>query len=296
MRFLMYGCLLGVLLLAPACFGGVLDDQVALHQVQKRLSEAVSLYWQSRDVLENAQAHDPEAEKAFAKLEAKLKKVNAWFGGEIRAALVPLNWDRFLLLSRAYGSVDPNARPAFQEARDLGATAYLQVPLPEEAGDFKEYFPGYGYAEPGYRYRRGKELGRDYKGDFWQYEEHTYQKETTHSIMVSLDVLAILKSLLGQGLITNLQISGPQEIPVNGAFVVAYEATFTTKESMTTKAQRQYEIYRVWFELFRTKKDIWNPETAWELCGKNYQIMYEPTGSIFMPDWPLPEDEDDDTE
>ncbi|MBI3038086.1 hypothetical protein HYY75_03395, partial [bacterium] len=46
----------------------------------------------------------------------------------------------------------------------------LKSPLSSE--QFREYFPGYGYSEPGYKYRKGKEVGREPKGTTWQQEEH----------------------------------------------------------------------------------------------------------------------------
>lgn len=293
MRSILVCCVLSLLVCPMLCSGAMESDAVRLHGLQKRLAEAVSVYWESRDLLEKSPANEPEVEAKFNDLSKRLKEANRWFGGEIVSALTNADWDEFRLFARAYASVAPEARPAFKEALDMGAAAYLQVPLPPNAGEFKEYFPGYGYGEPGYRYRRGKELRRDYKGDFWQYEEHVYAKETTHTVMVSIDVLGILKGLLGQGLISNLSVGEPQTIPVNGDFVIAYQATFTTMQSMTTKAHRQYEVYRVWFELMRTQDSGWNPNPIWETCGETFQIMYEPTGGVFMPTWPTPPEGDD---
>ena len=268
--------------------------------LEKAVADTVSRYWESRDLLDAQAPTDPR--NPFSSLSQELHLDNLRLGALITHAVE--NGDPAMLkeISGVLHDLPPEARPAVQEAIAIGRAAFLQIPRPPGSETYENHFPGYGYGEPGYTYRRGKEVQRESRGEYWQYEEYALSKEKTHTLYVTVDLLGVLQRLLGLGFLSHLTIGNPQQMMMNGAAVIGYQATFTSLQSMMTRANRKYEVTRTWYELFRAKRAGWGSSAEnWELCGRTYQILYEPTGEVFasqvgsssaslppMPGQPLP--------
>lgn len=130
-----------------------------------------------------------------------------------------------------------------------------------------EYFPGYGYAEPGYKYRKGRELEAIHLNAYWQDEEKMIETAKHFKGVIDIKVGAGLRD---SGNVTNyVELSPPFKLDVGGHFIMAVEASFDTTEKLTTVARKKYATTKVWFELFRHKTF----GSEWELCGKTFEMQ-----------------------
>ena len=269
-----------VLLVAAACpafaFDGV-SPQDRLFGLQNQVFQVVDQQWRVSDLLNAAQENPGNAAAlaAYEKEAAALAANEKALGKTISQALTANDHQALDLVGSIYRSLDAGARnalfPAVQNAR---AEAAADAPALTRLGD---YFPGYGYPEPGYKYRRGRELSREDKGTTWQYEEHTISSSKNIKLTVTLDVLGILKGLFGLGKIGNLVIGREYNSYMGNGAVIVVDVSFSTAQTIFTRANRKYEVAKVWFELQRSKSS-WSNSGTWETVGKTYQIMMDPTG------------------
>lgn len=180
--------------------------------------------------------------------------------------------------SDMYKTLDPAARTSFNAMLGVVKASIVQnlnsKISPEQ---FRDYFPGYGYTEPGYKYRKGRELDRENKGSTWQSEEHSIQTNFQAELTISLDILNILKGLATGGVIKNLKVSEQFEGSMNGQPILLAKVSFQVIKTITTKTNRKFDVNKIWFELLRAKSSGWSTG-AWEACGKTYEIINEPTG------------------
>jgi len=136
----------------------------------------------------------------------------------------------------------------------------------------KEYFPGYGYSEPGFVYRRGRELDNEFLYARWEDEEKTFSQNKVYEFTVELKLVAELKIKF-----PDIEVLKEFGVEIGGNFVMCAKVKFETNKTLTVKTKRKYGEYKKWFELLRAKKTVWS-DPVWELTGKTYQHFTEPTG------------------
>ncbi len=136
----------------------------------------------------------------------------------------------------------------------------------------QEYFPGYGYADPKYIYRKGTEVRRELMHAYWKTEQETIQTTNYMEMTIAVELMASLEAQ-----VDFLKILKLFEIEINGKIVAAAKVSFQVSKTLVTTCQRKYERNKVWFELYHAKKDyFWEPQ--WEKCGETYEFFEEPTG------------------
>ncbi|MDD2715758.1 MAG: hypothetical protein PHW04_07695 [Candidatus Wallbacteria bacterium] len=134
-------------------------------------------------------------------------------------------------------------------------------------------FPGYGYADSGYVYRKGEELSREVVNTFWKQIEETFEKSTRYYMMMEVSLTANFKSG------TVKKVGSPVSMNVGGNIKEVVECEVTMKETIRTTCRVKYENDKVWFRLYRAAKylgGLWIGD--WEECGRTYEMKEEPTG------------------
>lgn len=188
------------------------------------------------------------------------------------------NLESLEAISDIYKSLDPVARRALTTSLGVVKAAIVQQVTTKISPDqFREYFPGYGYTEPGYKYRKGREIDRENKGSTWQSEEQSIQTNFQAELTISIDLLDILKGMAAGGVIKNLKVTGPFEGHMNGQPLLLAKVSFQVIKTITTRTNRKFDVNKIWFELLRAKSNGWSTG-EWEICGKTYEIINEPTG------------------
>lgn len=87
-------------------------------------------------------------------------------------------------------------------------------------------------------------------------------------------MLPHLRQLEAAGVIKNLKVSQPFESRTS------VKVSFQASQNIVIKAKRRFEVNKIWFELLRAKGDPWWTTTPWEVCGRTYEIVNEPTGDV----------------
>jgi len=199
--------------------------------------------------------------------------------GRVILSTLDDNREIISLVSDIYKSFDTNSRVALYPALNVvfqAVVAEWRGPLTE--AEFREYFPGYGYTEPGFKYRKGREIDREYKGQTWQSEEQSVTTTWNVELTVTLDVLNILKGWLSGGIIKNLVVKEQTTTSMGGGEpMIVFKVTFQLVKAIVTKTNRKFEVNKIWFELLRAKSSGYSTG-PWEVCGKTYEIVHEPTG------------------
>lgn len=262
---------------APAFAYDGLGPQDKGFDVQAQAFGIVNHHWAITEMFLKLQ--EQPSDEAMEKYNKELdifKKRSVELGKRIINSLEEKNRDVISIVSGIYKSLEPGARPALYTA--LG---YLRVSLAQEnklsEAEFREYFPGYGYTEPGFKYRKGREVAREFKGNSWQWEEQSIQSTFQVELTVTLDVLSILKNWLTGGIISKLEVGQQYETTMNGTPMIVCKVSFSVVKTLTTKTNRKFEVNKVWFELLRAKSSGFSTG-PWETVGKTYEILSEPTG------------------
>lgn len=138
----------------------------------------------------------------------------------------------------------------------------------------KQYFPGYGEADPVYYYRLGRELETEVADTYWKEETVTYTKNETIQSEVTRECLFDMYDDVD---IDVIEQQGPFEKIIDGVPVMCFKVKFMTLATVTTVSKKKYDLTRVWFELLRNKYSILMP-SKWEVCGKTYEMHEFYTG------------------
>lgn len=263
-------------------FDGVLPGD-KLFSTQEMIFKAVSSYWQVQEAFFNYTSEPTdEAEENWNEAVKFHSEFSTFVGKEVLSSLKKKQYGEVQMLSEIYKSLPVEARTALYPALE-----FMRIEITQEnfkylsEQKFREYFPGYGYTEPGYKYRKGRELDREYKGVTWQSEEHSISTTWNVNLTVSIDLLNILSGLVTGGAIKNLEV-GPQfTMNVGGQPMIVCNVSFQRIKSIVTKTNRKFEINKVWFELLKAKSSGWSTG-PWEICGKTYEILQEPTGEAVV--------------
>ncbi|PLX18416.1 MAG: hypothetical protein C0601_05195 [Candidatus Muiribacterium halophilum] len=137
-----------------------------------------------------------------------------------------------------------------------------------------EYLPGYGYTDPDYLYKLGRELRSEHVQDFWKKEARTFESSSKHKIYVKASVAAEwANSGSAGGNIEGFEITGSTNYNVNGEVENYVEVEITLKETVETFAVIMYEKRKVFFEVYKAKLGffLWISngfDFVWDLDGE----------------------------
>jgi|GEM_PF-4083710 len=250
--------LLTVLLVAFSCYATETDVELEVYSI-------VDQYWQTIDARsEAAQGNTRNYMNSVNKMDRQIDQL---------ARYLDQNPDRIDEYVEVFNALPKETKHIFNELnRDLSASRG------------EELFPGYGYAEPGYYYRRGAEVDVEMLSQFWKTEERTFEKNYRYKFYVELSVSEQMQqNAEAGGNIEGFDVKGVYGMTINGEFKECAEVEFSTKETLRTRCTVMYENNKVWYELYRAEKSFWDflpwTELTWERCGRTYQIAEEATGT-----------------
>ncbi len=236
--------------------------------------------WKVTDLLLSAtEKNDETSLQGYNAAADEFQRKSLELGTKVLSALENGDREPLEALSAVYRDLDPVGRQALYPALSPLMTANVQeLRSPVSNRELREYFPGYGYTESGYKYRKGLEVEREFKGTTWQDEEQTINTTVSVELVINIDLLDILKGLAGSGAIKNLKVGKPFEMEHGGgAPLLCVKVSFQSVKTITTKTNRKFDVNKIWFELLRAKSGFWS-NGPWEPCGKTYVIAHEPTG------------------
>jgi hypothetical protein len=246
-----------------------------LTPLQATIHQLIAASWQATDEALTA-SHDvagPDRDAA-----AETDRLVRDLGRRLTDALEAGNRQPLEAFRDEYLALDPAGRAALFPVLDQVRASQLQALRPAVSEtQMREYFPGYGHTEYGYKYRKGREVSREHKGFRWQSEEQTINMNLNQELVINLDLLSIFQGLAQSGAIKDLKVGEPYQMTTGGAPFFVCKISFTANKTLVTKTNRKYEVSKVWFELWRAKGIIWTTGD-WELVGQTYVIMQEPTG------------------
>lgn len=276
--FLVISLFLAAFTVNLSAFEGV-DVDHPLFPAQQKIFQSVSDYWTVQELFVNyiSDQSEENQNKWNAAIERHTKE-GVEIGKKVMQSVKKTQYGHLELLSDIFKSLPNGAKNALYPT--LG---YMNFEITHKSDEFlteekfREYFPGYGYSEPGFKYRKGRELDREYKGVTWVLEEHSISTTWNVNLTVSIDVVNILTGMLTGGMIKNLQVSEQFTMNVGGQPMIVCNVSFQRIKAITTKTNRKFEINKVWFELLRAKSS-WGSNVNWEPVGKTYEILQEPTG------------------
>ena len=146
---------------------------------------------------------------------------------------------------------------------------------PEKVQTFlqaQEYFPGYGFAKPGYIYRRGEEVKREFLYAYWK--DEAIDEKTSESREMTLEVKLVEKIKIA---IPELIEGVKFDLEIDGQIHKVVKVKFNKEVTIRTKQKRKVGVEKAWFKLFEAKKKWWG-EPTWKLVGKTFQHDSSPTG------------------
>jgi len=153
--------------------------------------------------------------------------------------------------------------------------------------DNKEYgadttpFPGYGYPEPGFNYRKGKELSRDFLSAFWRHEERLLETNQENELTIELKFLADFTEGVESSGGGEVKSMNKVNMKIQGELKECVRILYTIKKTLKVKCTVKFQKSKVWFELFKQKKAPWYApwqKNSWNVCGKTYDVVEEATG------------------
>ncbi|MBF0548231.1 MAG: hypothetical protein HQM08_27590 [Candidatus Riflebacteria bacterium] len=294
-----YPVLLVFLLLSSYCSYSYAVDTLAFDGVpptdkhfslQQSIFQIINQRWKICDLFETYSSKPTaDNESSYNKSLEIFDKQSMELGKNLIAVMDEPSREGICLVSEIYKSLDFVSRQALYPAlQTLRAQVNSEVvnskngKAPLTDGEFRDYFPGYGYTEPGYKYRKGLEVSREDKGFFSQTDEQTITSNLSVDLTVTLDILNLLKGMLAKGTIQNLVVKEKSTADVNGVPTIVFKVSFSLVKSLVTKTTRRFEVTKVWFELSRAKEQGFGGYGPWEVCGKTYEIINDPTGDAVV--------------
>jgi hypothetical protein len=140
----------------------------------------------------------------------------------------------------------------------------------EENMEERDYFPGYGAADPNYNYRLGRELDSELLKAEWVIHRKTIFENQDYELNISTD---ILDQLFESHPDTKVRRRFPFQLKLT--WITAADVAVHTKKKLFFRKQLKMGEFKRWFELLRKKKS-WLPTGEWEKCGKTYRFFQEP--------------------
>ncbi len=264
-------------------YEGVLPEN-PLYAAQQRIFSAIADYWQVQELyIKYVQDQSNENEQNWNQAIESHTRNCVEIGKSVMLSIKKSQYGQLEMLSDIYRSLPDGARQSLYPT--LG---YMKFEITHKADEylteekFREYFPGYGYSEPGFKYRKGRELDREEKGVTWVLEEQSITTTWNVNLTVTLDIVKILTGMVTGGAIKDLRVSEPFHMNMGGTPLLVANVSFQRIKAIVTKTNRKFEVNKVWFELLRTKSSSWSNNATWEPCGKTYEILQEPTGEAVV--------------
>lgn len=279
---------LGASFATPACAIDKLED-LSIDLVNDSW-QLVDNYWTVLDLRyqfnELKGVPEDQLVKIYKAEMSKFEKTSKALSTRVIKALRKNDKRSLELLSEFYIARPEFERPAFEVAVKQvldfikaevaqGRLKNIDPLLIEDEGRGSQYFPGYGYGDPNFVYRKGLQLEEAVISTYWQEETKTWESNKHFEGTIEFKLSAELKDKVAN----YRELSEPFKLDVGGHIILAIKVSFDVKESLVTKATKQFAVHKIWFELFRADRNYWsNPK--WELCGKTYELRDEPTGQV----------------
>ncbi|MCK9225704.1 MAG: hypothetical protein M0R46_11755 [Candidatus Muirbacterium halophilum] len=227
---------------------------------------AINKYWESADALTSG--NNAEYQKAFNAMNNELDKL---------AEEISNDSDKLKEFSEVYKTLPEETKHIFN--------SMISEIVVTRAGE--ELFPGYGYAEPGFYYRKGAEEKKELLQKYWKSEERTFEKNSRHKFYVELKLSTSMnQSAEAGGKIDGFDVKGVFGMEINGEFKQVAEVEFSSKDTLKTKCVVAYEKNKVWYELYKAPKGFWDflPWTSikWQKAGSTYVVVEEATETSVM--------------
>lgn len=276
-----------IVALACALIFAVTPDAFALapHKVPASSDRIVSLYWKALEISYGADARGGSCPAGALEEQKRVLDELSSLQNELASGIVADmaggSYDSLKVFSGEYAARHSAERSAFapvcaqvietavrsaaegnkELCRALGVTADRFA---------AEYFPGYGYGEPGYNYRKGKEIDSEFLNAYWQDEEKVIETATHFEGAIDFKLGAGLREAPG---VTNYrELSAPFNLDIGGHIMLAIKVSFDSSVRITTKNRKKYAQTKVWFELLRRKSGFFGGG-EWEACGKTFEMQ-----------------------
>lgn len=255
------------------CFGLVLISGLYGKGVEESCWELARLYWQcseSRYVAEDAAEGDSGVEYCglVESFNGKLDALSERLTGDCTEENPELKE-----FSRFYRQCPEELKPVFDRiVKNVMIRSRVEGTSMASEKTLREYFPGYGYSEPGYKYRKGNEISSEFLYARWEDEDRTYSQDKEFELTVELKLVAELKLKF-----PDLEIIKEFGVEIGETLVYCAKVKIKTTTSLTFHTKKKYGHYKKWFELFKAEK-TWFSDPVWEKCGTTYVNFVEPTG------------------
>ncbi|MBW7877435.1 MAG: hypothetical protein H3C47_15770 [Candidatus Cloacimonetes bacterium] len=234
--------------------------------MEERVSSIEKQAWAARDMSQNLS--QPQNRQAYEAVYADFVRDSREFARQ----LVENNqWEKF---SEFYQGLDEVGKLNFEMVvkgvmEELFRTGdYLDRDMTRA----QDYFPGYGYAKPGYTYRRGTETKREFLYAYWKEEVIEEAASLVKELTIEISLLAKFKLEFPK-----LEVLEALNIEIEGKIYECVKIKIEQSKKITTKQTRKFGYEKAWFELFEAKKK-WFGDLEWKLVGQTFQHDHTPTG------------------
>ncbi|MDD5091200.1 MAG: hypothetical protein PHQ23_09805 [Candidatus Wallbacteria bacterium] len=174
--------------------------------------------------------------------------------------------------SRFYGSPDIQKHPDLKNAINQLMVDELVEFLKNKDLTSDTYFPGYGYADVGFVYKKVEEVKQEVLNTFWRKIEKEHQKNEKYRTYLEVGVN------MGAGFEVKF-LTSPFQMKIDGVFKYVREVEITVMENIKTVETVKFQNMKVWFNLYRAKAGFFGGASgSWELVGQTYELREEPTG------------------
>lgn len=174
-----------------------------------------------------------------------------------------------------YNREDIHNAPELREPLNLIATDIIEYHKTISKDLTPEtYFPGFGYAEPGFVYRKGEEINREPLSVFWKKIDKTYEAGKKFRIQLEVGMTGAF------GANAEVKEVGPKtSLNIGGSIKEVVECEVTVKETIVTSCTVKFQKTKVFFKLYKAKKTwLGLSYGEWEECGKTYEVQEEESG------------------
>ncbi|OQA77973.1 MAG: hypothetical protein BWY32_02153 [bacterium ADurb.Bin243] len=265
--------------LSSTAFALNYDEDLTVYE-SRMANQMIIKYWQALDIIYTIEGKAERCDNLVCQYKQLVKQIDE-ISSELSAHIItkmnkknlgPLrkfsefykckqSWERQPL----YSVCEPVIKKVKEDMLASG-----KVSIFSSAEDFAaEYFPGYGYAEPGFEYRRGKEIESQFLHAYWQEEEKII--ETAQHFEGTIDFKLAAELRVNPNLTGYREHGEPFKIDIGGHIVVVIKVSFDTHTRLTTRSKKKYAATKVWFELLKRKKSVMS-SSQWEVCGKTFEM------------------------
>jgi len=235
--------------------------------LQKQVENMITIYWQANDALYNKDM------KAYLDKNDQLRELADSISTNIIKGVKNNDMTLYNEYVKIYNDLK---KPENLSALNLVADQIKEYAHTRDLTPGTN-FPGYGYADPDYVYRRGEELPNpEVLSVYWKRIEKTYQKGTKFHINMEVGMTANF------GENATVKEVGRSTINIGGNAKEVVELEVTVNENVKTQCTVKYQKKKVWYKLYKAKKSFWSSigfgSYSWTLCGKTYVIIEEESG------------------